>query len=361
MEERNSCELDPEKRREYRAQRAARRQQKRRALLRRRIRHLLPVFSAIIAVGLVLAGTRLARGQATAARTETAPQAEEPKPVQEQKKPMYSAADTADTVQLGEDFSSKYAILIDLNTNRILAEKEAKTVISPASMTKILTVLVAAEHVKNLDDRVIIAPETADYCYRNDCSAVGFTPGETVTVRDLFYGTVLPSGADAALSLAIYVAGSQDAFVALMNAKLEELGLSNTAHFTNCIGLYSPDHHCTVYDMAMILKAAVENDLCREVLSAHTYTTTATPEHPDGILISNWFLRRIEDKDTGGVGVLCAKTGYVTQSGSCAASYALDDSEGKGYVCVTGDAHSSWRCIYDHAELYQRFLSSERK
>src|SRR5699024_8410476 len=143
--------------------------------------------------------------------------------------------------------------------------------------------------------------------------------GETVTVRDLLYGTILPSGADAAAGLAFYVSGSLEGFVDLMNQKLEELGLSDTAHFTNCVGLYDENHYCTLYDMAEILGAAIDNELCREVLSAHTYTTSATEQHPEGLLISNWFLRRIEDKDTHGT-VLCAKTGYVVQSGNCAAS-----------------------------------------
>jgi D-alanyl-D-alanine carboxypeptidase (penicillin-binding protein 5/6) len=89
------------------------------------------------------------------------------------------------------------------------------------------------------------------------------------------------------------------------------------------------------------------------VLSARTYTTSPTTEHPEGLLLSNWFLRRIEDKDTGGE-VLSAKTGYVAQSGSCAASYGKSHS-GKEYICVTADASSSWRCIYDHVALYQQF------
>ena len=154
----------------------------------------------------------------------------------------------------------------------------------------------------------------------HDCSNVGFSEGEQVTVKDLFYGTILPSGADAALGLATYVAGDQDAFVALMNEKLKELGLSDTAHFTNCVGLYDENHYCTVYDMAMILEAALDNELCREVLAAHTYTTSSTSEHPEGITISNWFLRRIEDKETGAE-ILCGKTGFVAQSGqnSCPA------------------------------------------
>ena len=89
------------------------------------------------------------------------------------------------------------------------------------------------------------------------------------------------------------------------------------------------------------------------MLSAHTYTTSPTEQHPEGITISNWFLRRIEDKETNGE-VVCAKTGYVAQSGSCAASYEVTDS-GKHYICVTADTYSSWRCIYDHVAIYQEY------
>lgn len=270
----------------------------------------------------------------------------------------YVAEATESTRAVGqEDVLSEYAILIDVGSDTIVAQRSAKTIINPASMTKILTVLVAAEHVTDLDDEFTMTLEITDYAYVNDCSSVGFLDGEAVTVRDLLYGTVLPSGGDAAVALATYVAGSQEAFVEMMNAKAEELGLSETAHFTNCVGLYDENHHCTVYDMAMILKAAVENDLCREVLSAHTYTTSATEQHPEGITISNWFLRRIEDKETGGE-VLCAKTGYVAQSGSCAASYSVSDM-GTPYICVTAKTYSSWRCIYDHVAMYSLYTGNE--
>lgn len=136
-----------------------------------------------------------------------------------------------------------------------------------------------------------ITREITDYSYQNKCSAAGFLDEETVTVRDLFYGTILPSGADAAVGLATYVAGSHEAFVELMNQKLDALGLADTAHFTNAVGLYDELHYCTPYDMAMILKAALENDFCREVLSAHTYVTSQTTQHPEGITLSNWFLQ----------------------------------------------------------------------
>lgn len=270
---------------------------------------------------------------------------------------IYSAATAASTDNFFEadSVNSTYGIVVDLSNDTILAQQNAYTRINPASMTKVLTVLVAAEHISNLDDTFTMTQEINNYIYSNDCSAVNWENDETITIRDLFYGTILPSGADAALGLAYYVAGSQEAFVDLMNEKLDELGLSSTAHFTNCIGLYDENHYCTMYDMAMIMEAAVHNEWCREVLSAHKYTTSSTPQHPDGIEISNWFLRRIEDKDTHGE-VVCAKTGFVVQSGNCAVSYGTD-TKGNGYIIVTGNAHSSWRCIYDHVALYEKYLS----
>ena len=272
----------------------------------------------------------------------------------EEEKPLYYAEETENTLQLGGDILSSYAVLIDMENKAIVSGKSARVRMNPASMTKVLTLLVAAEHIENLDDRVEITLEMTDYSFVNGCSNAGFERGETVTVRDLMYGTILPSGAEAAVGLSIYVAGSQEAFVEMMNGKLEELGLSGSAHFTNCVGVYDENHYCTAYDMAMIMEAALDNEVCREVLSSRTYTTSETEEHPEGMILSNWFLRRIEDKEVGGK-VTSGKTGFVKESGSCAVSYGMD-KDGKGYVCVTADAESQWTCIKDHAKLYQSVM-----
>lgn len=274
--------------------------------------------------------------------------------------PVYIFEPTPDTATIySEEVISTNAILINESTDTIVASKGAKERISPASMTKVLTILVAAEQLteENLDDTFTMTREITDYAYVNDCSTVGFLDGEKVPVRDLFYGTTLHSGGDAAVGLATYVAGSHEAFVDMMNAKLEAMGLADSAHFTNCVGLYDVEHYCTVYDMAVIMKAAMQNEMCREFLSAHSYTTTPTTEHPEGIEISNWFLRRIEDKDTGGE-VLCAKTGYVVQSKNCAVSYGTFEG-GTPYICVTAGSTSSWRCIYDHVEIYNRYVQAD--
>lgn len=277
---------------------------------------------------------------------------------------LFQAVETSATAGFGDSIISEYGVVIDVEQGVILAEKGGRTRMSPASMTKILTVLTAAEALgirgedwetsPILDEKFTITIEITDYCFVNGCSVVGFELGEEVTVRDLFYGTILPSGADAALGLACYVAGSHEGFVELMNEKLSAMGLADTTHFTNCVGIYDKEHYSTAYDIAVILKTASDNPFCRAVLSAHTYTIPSTNQHPEGMTVSNWFLRRIEEKDAHGT-VLCGKTGYVRQSRYCAASLATDGS-GREYICVTAGSSDSKRCISDHAELYQAWL-----
>lgn len=356
MDEQYTPIISEEERAARRAQRAAARRRKQQALRRRQMLQLLPaaVFLLLLAVFLLLRGGKEPPEPEGPDALSAAPAAVPDITPTEPETP-YTASEAPSTVHLGDTIDSSYAVLIDLQSDTILAEKDARAVISPASMTKIMTLLVAVENLKSLDDIVTIPIEITDYCFVNDCSVVGYEIGETATVRELLYGTILPSGADASLALATYVAGSHEAFVALMNAKAEELGISDTTNFTNCVGLYDEGHHCTVYDMAMILKAAMDNDLCREVLSAHTYQTAPMEQYPDGQPLSNWFLRRIEDHDKEqSVRAVGAKTGYVAQSGSCAASWG-EDADGNSYICVTGDANSSWRAIYDHAGLYKAY------
>lgn len=265
-------------------------------------------------------------------------------------------ADKADSVGKFDDtVLSTNAILVDVNEHSVIANRNGYERISPASMTKVLTLLVAVEHLQDMSGTFNITEDITYYVYKHGLSVVGFGNNEVVTIDDLLYGTILPSGADAALGLATYVAGSEEAFVGLMNEKLVQLGLSDTTHMTNCTGVYDENHYSTCHDIAVIMMAAMDNELCKKVLSEHKYTTSPTDQHSQGIEISNWFLRRIEDKDCGGL-VVGAKTGYVKESGHCAVSYATDAS-GKPYICVTVNAPGNWKCIYDHVRIYgQKFM-----
>ena len=359
----------------------ARREQRRKRMLRekrrrRKRRRLIALLLSVIVV-LILFVTLIAKIGKNKTETEAAQQVQEEvqadplvtpesemqtdeevitKP-EEKPTVVYEFKETENTKGIySEEVISTHALLIDESTDLIVAAKGAKERISPASMTKVLTLLVAAEHIseEQLEDTFTMTIDITDYSYVNDCSNVGFLVDEEIVVKDLFYGTILPSGGDAAVGLATYVAGSHESFVDLMNQKLEELGISDSAHFTNCVGLYDENHYCTIYDMAIIMKAALQNDLCKKVLAEKCYTTAPTEQHPEGITISNWFLRRIEDKDTGGE-VLGAKTGYVNESGSCAVSYQVAN-DGVPYICVTAGSTSSWRCIYDHVEIYNRYI-----
>ncbi len=260
----------------------------------------------------------------------------------------------SNTKSIGDLIQSKYAAVFDLDQNRIVASKNADQVIYPASMTKIMTVLVCAERVGNLDEKLTVTQDIVDYINAHDASNCGFAAGEQVSVRDLLYGIILPSGADAVMTLTRHIAGSDEAFVALMNQKAQELGLSSNTHFSNATGLYDANHKTTVGDMAEILNAALKNPTAREVLSAHTYKTSATNKHSSGISFSNLFLRRIEDQELGGATVRMAKTGYVRQSMFCAASYGTSSS-GKHYIVVSAYGPSTWQCIYDQAAMYKTY------
>ena len=374
MEDRYPFTTSEEERAQRRAQRIAdrrRRQREQRIAMLKRLALAGAAVLVLLAVILSVMGGKKEKSEAVPAVNEVEtvppetvepPEVKEPEPAPAEPEPeIYHADKTVATLHPGEEIDSDYAILIDLQSGTVIAEKNSDTVISPASMTKILTLLTAVEEIEerglSLSDTVPITYEITDYCYVNGCSVAGFMIGEEVPVRDLLYGTILPSGAEAAMGLAIYVSGGQDEFVKLMNEKVEELGLSKTARFTNCVGLYHEKNVCTVYDMAMILKAAMDNELCRQVLGTKIYEIPASEMHPEGMILSNWFIRRIEDKDTGAVKVIGAKTGYVSEAGSCAASCAADEA-GNEYICVTGKAGGTWKCIYDHVDLYKGYVTA---
>lgn len=257
-----------------------------------------------------------------------------------------------------EQLTSTYMVLVDVDTNEIIAERNCEKVVPPASMTKILTVITARDYIDEtkLDEKFKITAEMVNEAQASGLSAVGFLPGDMVTVRDMLYGTIVCSGADAAMGLAEYCAGSQEAFVEKMNENVERMGLSDTAHFTNVVGKYDENLNCTMTDMATIISIAMQDELLRDVMGTRIYTTDVKYpdlELEDGLTISNWFIRRIEDKEMNGK-VVGAKTGFVNQSGFCAASY-YEANNGKRYICVTGNANSSWRAIYDHVSVYRSF------
>lgn len=273
---------------------------------------------------------------------------------QERKWNLAKLSGNGQTKSIGSEVNANYAVVFDLDQGTILGEKNSSVSMNPASMTKVMTLLVAVENLPDLEKKITITQDIVDYVKARGASNCGFVAGEQVRVKDLLYGVILPSGADAVLALAKEIAGSEAGFVALMNKKAQDLGLSSDCKFQNATGLYHSTHHMNVKDIGEIMAAAMRNSLAREVLSTENYQIPATNKHENGIKLTNLFVQRIKGQDTGGASVTMAKTGFVRQSMFCAVSSGKG-ANGKNLLVVTGYSSSTWQCIKDHATLYKRF------
>lgn len=254
---------------------------------------------------------------------------------------------------LKPEVNANFAILVDADAGLVVAEKNGSAKMYPASMTKVMTLLVACEHITDLNEKLEITQDIVDYVKKEGASNCGFKAGEQVTMLDLLYGLILPSGADAALALVRRIAGSEEQFVTLMNQKAQQLGISATTHFTNCTGLYNDNHYSTAEDMAIIMRAASQNSVAATILTTRSYTTQANNKRSTGLSFSNLFLKRIDTQTTGGQ-VNFAKTGYVAKAGNCAVSY-FTAASGRHYICVTGKTSGAWNVVSAHAALYSQY------
>ena len=280
----------------------------------------------------------------------------EPEPVPEQPA-LTEAQATEATKTLDLELYSSSAVLVDVQSGTVLAEKGMDEKIYPASMTKVMTLLVAAENLPDLDAAFTMTQAIIDPIYLAGASMAGFVDGETVTMRDLLYGAVLPSGAEATEALAQAVAGSEEGFVAMMNEKAAALDLTNT-HFMNTSGLHDEKHYSTVREIALVLQAALENETCAEILSAENYRASETEQHPDGLAMTNKFLYRVHHEYAlNGAEITAAKTGYTTEAMNCCAS-AGKTPDGRSVICVTANAWTGDFCIEDHIALYTKYCGS---
>lgn len=234
--------------------------------------------------------------------------------------------------------NSPNAILVDVESNQMIAEKNAAEKIHPASMTKIMTAILALEWIGNLDEMVTLSDEDFRGLYEQGASMAGFQPGEEVTYRDLLYGIILPSGAECCLALANRISGSEEAFADLMNQKAQELGMSDT-HFSNCTGLESNEHISTVEDMAKLLQYAIQNPQFLQILSSAFYSVAPTNMHPEGFTFYSTVAGNLDSMQVNGGTILGGKTGYTEEAGLCLASLA--EIYDKYYILVTAGAEGT--------------------
>lgn len=247
---------------------------------------------------------------------------------------------------------SPYSILYNLNEDMVLFENRSEEEIPIASLTKIMTTLVAIEHIPSLEDTVALTPNVFYGLREANASVAEFRIGQRVTYLDLLYGAMLPSGADATQALAIFLAGNVDNYVNWMNEKAVQLGLSHT-HYVNTTGLDVEGHYSTVKDVATLLKEALKNDLFRTIFTTKEYTTS------DGTLHFKSTLLKMHEKYNVDISnILGAKTGFTDNAGSCLASIAEhNDVE---YLLVTAGIDSKIKQplhILDALNTYQYYFN----
>ena len=231
--------------------------------------------------------------------------------------------------------NSSNVVLMDVKSGAVIGDLNGKEQIYPASMTKIMTAIVALEAFSDLDHEITLSENIFYALDGQDATQAGFQPGESVRVRDLVYGVMLPSGAECCLALADEASGSEEAFVEKMNKKAKSIGMKDT-NFMDCTGLHDPEHYSTAYDIALLLKYALHNDTFREVAESHFHSTPATNVHPDGITYYSTMFKNMSDTSVTGGEILGGKTGYTSEAGHCLASFA--QIYGREYILVTAGA-----------------------
>lgn len=249
--------------------------------------------------------------------------------------------------------NSPYAILINAGNGKVLGETNADEIVYPASLTKMMTAIVAIEEIgsRHLDTEITMTDEMYTGLYEHDLTQAGFQSGEVVKAIDLLYGVMLPSGAECCEALAYHVSGSEEAFVELMNKKAKKLGLENT-HFCNTTGVHADDHYSTAHDMALLLKYCLRNKQFKTIISTTYHTTEGTNIHPDGITVYSSMFKNITDPSVPNGEIKGGKTGFTNAAGFCLASYA--EIGGRDYVFVTMGAPESPMHVQDAVMIYTR-------
>lgn len=241
------------------------------------------------------------------------------------------------TVQANVDVSAQAAILMDVESGRILFEKNSEGQLRIASITKIMTAIVALENGK-LTDKV----ETSSNAYRVEGSSIYLKLGEKLTLEDMLYGLMLRSGNDAAVAIAEHIGESVDGFVFLMNQKAQELGMSKTV-FSNPHGLDThEEHYSTAKDMALLTAYAMKNEDFATIVGTKRKTAPLAGEKWDRIWYNKNKLLALYPYADG------VKTGYTKRASRTLVSSATKD--GHRLIAVTLNAPNDWN---DHINMFE--------
>ena len=317
---------------------------------------ILSVLSVFVAVGVMISGICIAvsNKKSKEVKTNTTVQNTAAK-VEKEKKIVYPFK-TKNTLTVASSIDSHHIIVVKASDSSIVAMKDAFEKAYPASTTKIMTLLTAVDYIKDLSDTFTMTYEITDPLFEQGATVAGFSAGEVISLKDMLYGIILPSGGDASIGVAMKISGSEKEFVKLMNKKAREIGLKNT-NFTNCTGLFDANHYTTAADMAVILSEAMKNPLCKKILSTYQYTCKPTPQHPEGLSLSSTLFNHMYGTEPEGADILGGKTGFVNESGYCIASFGKND-DGEEFIAVTLESPSKWPAFYGQIDLYNLYVGN---
>ena len=228
--------------------------------------------------------------------------------------------------------------LFNVTDRSVVYSKNAFERLYPASTTKVMTAIIALEE-GNLSDQVTVTEDAV--ITEAGASLCGIKPGDVITMQDLLYGLMMPSGNDAANAIAVHMYGSIDAFADRMNVRARELGATGT-HFMNPSGLTDENHYTTAYDLYLMFNEAMKLPLFREIIAEDSYTANYQNGAGEAVsktwTVGNWY-QKGERETPAGVSVLGGKTGTTQAAGYCLIM-ASNDSQDKEYISVEiGRAH----------------------
>lgn len=254
------------------------------------------------------------------------------------------------SVITGEDDSdpvlaAEAAGVFEISGGESLFHKNATERMNPASTTKIMTAILALKY-GSLDDMVTVGDEVI--INESGSSMCGVKPGDTLSLRDLLYGLMIPSGNDAANAIAVHMTGSVEAFADMMNNEARQLGATGT-HFANANGLTDPDHYTTAYDLYLMFHEALKNPLFRDIIGAQSHTAQYTDSSGQAKTftwtVGNYYMNGKRDTPQG-LKVFGGKTGTTKAAGYCLVMGSEAD-DGREYISVVMKAESRDQ-LYDN-------------
>lgn len=271
----------------------------------------------------------------------------------------YAAGFASDLCVLGteetweaENVDAEAAAVFDLSNKQVVFGKNAFEQLYPASITKVMTAILAIKY-GNLEDKVTVTD--AAVITEAGATLCGIRPGDELTLEQLLYGLMLPSGNDAGAAIAVHIAGSIDGFADMMNEEAARLGATGT-HFTNPHGLTDTAHYTTAYDLYLIFNEALKLPKFREVTRCTAYTANYVDRNGGSVSKEwkggNWYLTG-ERETPEGLEVFSGKTGTTNAAGFCLIM-ASRDMAGQEYISVVLKAGSRPALYENMTEIIQK-------